>query len=357
MNQKSSTKRRNSASQTKACRRRWRVALLALVAIVVIAGAGLAWLGAKAWHRYDGSTSVRVYLPQDTDCQALADSLKTRLGAFGDDVYALWKMRGCDIDRVHGSYVIAPGDRAWSVTNRLRTGTQTPVKVTFNNVRTIGELSRIVSRNLEFDSAAFEQAMDTVLRARNFRRAEYPAAFLPDTYEFYWTANPKHVVNTMLEVRDNFWDSARRGKAEELFLTPRQISTIASIVEEETAKSDERPKVARLYLNRLNHNMKLQADPTVKFAVGDFSIRRITGEHLKVNSPYNTYQHVGLPPGPIRVPERSTIDAVLNAPRHDYLFMCAKEDFSGYHNFAKDFNEHRANAQRYQSELNRRNIK
>jgi UPF0755 protein len=356
MNQKSSTKRRNSSSRGKLSGRRWRVAFMALVAVILVGAATAWWLGAKVWNKYDGEKPVRIYLPEGSDAQTLADTLSVRLGAFGKDVYSLWKLRCGDEDRLHGSYVIKPGDRAWSVTNRLRTGTQTPVKVTFNNVRTLGELADIVSRHLEFDSTSFMLAMDTVLHHRHLHRAEYPAAFLPDTYEFYWTATPHHVVSKMLEVRDEFWDSLRLAKADNLFLTPVQITTIASIVEEETAKKDERPLVARLYINRLNNNMKLQADPTVKFAVGDFSLKRITGKQLAVNSPYNTYKYFGLPPGPIRIPERATIDAVLDAPEHDWLYMCAKEDFSGYHNFATNFSEHQANARRYQSELNRLNI-
>ena len=139
-------------------------------------------------------------------------------------------------------------------------------------------------------------------------------------------------------------------------LTPVDVATIASIVEEETAKSDERPKVARLYINRVDRNMPLQADPTVKFAVGDFSLRRITNKHLQGESPHHTYLHAGLPPGPIRIAAKSTLEAVLNAPMHNYLYMCAKEDFSGYHNFAVDYNTHLNNARRYQAELNRRKI-
>ncbi|MEG0253878.1 MAG: endolytic transglycosylase MltG, partial [Muribaculaceae bacterium] len=149
----------------------------------------------------------------------------------------------------------------------------------------------------------------------------------------------------------------RISKAKALGLTPFEITTLASIVEEETSKSDERGKVARLYLNRLAKGMLLQADPTVKFAIGDFSIKRVTKEHLRVQSPYNTYVNAGLPPSPIRFPEKSTIDAVLNAPAHDYTFMCAKEDFSGYHNYTTSFSVHLANARIYQAALNARGIK
>ena len=160
-----------------------------------------------------------------------------------------------------------------------------------------------------------------------------------------------------MDYRNRFWDKSRRSKAARLGLTPAEVATIASIVEEETAKTDEKPKVARLYLNRLQKGIKLQADPTVKFASGDFSLRRITGKHLAIESPYNTYKISGLPPGPIRVPASSTLDAVLNAPNHNYIYMCAKEDFSGYHNFASDYATHQANARRYQAELNRRGIR
>ena len=164
----------------------------------------------------------------------------------------------------------------------------------------------------------------------------------------------------MSQVADSykrFWTDERRAKARKLGLTPVGVATLASIVEEETAKADERPRVARLYLNRLNKGIKLQADPTVKFAIGDFAIRRISGRMLKTPSPYNTYIVVGLPPGPIRLVETATIDGVLDAPQHPYIYMCAKEDFSGYHNFATDYKSHIANARRYQAELNKRNIR
>lgn len=161
----------------------------------------------------------------------------------------------------------------------------------------------------------------------------------------------------MTQYRDRFWTDDRREKARKLGLTPVEVATLASIVEEESAKPDEYPAIARLYMNRLKKGMLLQADPTVKYATGNFALRRITGEHLRTPSPYNTYLHPGLPPGPLRTPSKSTIDRVLSAPAHTYLYMCAKEDFSGYHNFASDYATHTANARRYQKELNRRGIK
>ncbi|MDE5595777.1 MAG: endolytic transglycosylase MltG, partial [Muribaculaceae bacterium] len=165
------------------------------------------------------------------------------------------------------------------------------------------------------------------------------------------------LVKRLSDIRDKFWNEERRAKAASMGINPVGIATVASIVEEETAKKDERPKVARLYLNRLKRGMLLQADPTVKFAIGDFGLRRIYNTHLTVDSPYNTYKYKGLPPGPIRIPERSTLEAVLDAPAHNYIYMCAKEDFSGYHNFATDIAEHNRNAARYHRALSQRNIR
>ena len=160
----------------------------------------------------------------------------------------------------------------------------------------------------------------------------------------------------MKKFSDSFWSSSRKEKAEKLGLTPDEVIALAAIVEGETAKADEKGKVARLYLNRLKQHIKLQADPTVKFALGDFALRRLRLSDTRIESPWNTYYVEGLPPGPICIPEKSSIEAVLDAPEHDYIYMCAKEDFSGYHNFATSYSEHEANAKRYQNALNERNI-
>jgi UPF0755 protein len=218
------------------------------------------------------------------------------------------------------------------------------------------QLAERVAGKMEWSATDFLLACDTVLPGFGFKKETFAAAFFPDTYEFYWSNEPDKVVKRLLEYRNNYWTEERRAKAKSMGLTPVEVSTIASIVEEETNKRDERPVVARLYLNRLNKGMMLQADPTVKYAVGDFSLRRITRQHLEINSPYNTYKNVGLPPGPIRIVEKTTLDAVLNAPKHNYLYMCAKEDFSGRHNFAADFATHQRNAAKYHAELNRRKI-
>lgn len=332
--------------------------LIALTVIVVVIGAVAAWGYSIAFNRYDGPEPVRIYVPAGWTEQQLRDMLTSSLGAdYGGDVYMLFAHRGGKMDKVIGSYVINPGDRAWSVSNRLRTGTQAPVQLTFNNVRTLPELAKRIAEKFAWTPEQFLAAADTVLPTLGYdSREQYMAAFAPDSYEFYWTTTPDKVVRTIAGYRDKFWNDSRLHKAKELGLTPVQVATLASIVEEETAKTDERGKVARLYLNRLGEGMKLQADPTVKFAVGNFALKRIGGNMLNTPSPYNTYHVNGLPPGPIRIVENATIDAVLNAPKHSYLYMCAKSDFSGYHDFASDYNTHLANARRYQSELNRRGI-
>lgn len=307
---------------------------------------------------FDGDEPVRVNIPAGSDEPCVRAILEGRLGAsFGGRVATLWKRQGGNAERAHGSYVVEPGAEAIRVSRQLLSGRQTPVRLTYNNIRTFEQLASRVGDVLELDSASFAAACDSLLPVAGFAgKEQYAAAFLPDTYEFYWTTDPGAVVAKLLDHRNKFWNDDRRGKAEELGLSPVDVATLASIVEEETNKADERPKVARLYMNRLDRNMPLQADPTVKFAVGDFSLRRLTGKHLSIESPYNTYKINGLPPGPIRMAEASTIDAVLNAPEHKYLYMCAKSDFSGYHDFAETYDRHRINAARYHIALNRRGV-
>lgn len=305
---------------------------------------------------YKGKTQW-IYIENKYTEAELCDSLKQKLGDdFGLKIYRLWSLKGGSVQGSCGAYKVESGVSAWNLCDDIVEGRQTPVLVTFNNVRTMEQLAKRISKQMLFDDKAFLEACDSVLQAEGFAPEEYPAAFFPDTYEFYWNASSQEVIKKLLKYYRKYWNEERVSKAKSLGLTPIQVSTIASIVEEETNKTDERPKVARLYLNRIEKGMRLQADPTLKFAIGDFSIRRLLNEHIEVESPYNTYKNDGLPPGPIRIVNKKTLEAVLNAPKHDYLFMCAKEDFSGYHNFAVDYATHKINANRYQAELNRRKI-
>lgn len=332
-----------------------RIGLILMITIGVIITIGL--LGYLYISNTYRGESTWLYIPQNATPQSIKDSLTTHLGEHGNRIFTMWNVADGNAETAHGAYLIKSGDKELDIARRLKRGQQTPIKITINNCRTLSQLAEKISINMEMNVNDFLASCDSILPDAGFNKQEqYPAAFLPDTYEFYWSSEPQRVVKRLLDYRNKFWNEERRAKAKAHGLTPVKVMTLASIVEEETNKNNEKPLVARLYLNRLHKNMPLQADPTVKFAVGDFSLRRITRQHLQVESPYNTYKQTGLPPGPIRIVNKSTIDAVLDAPKHKYLYMCAKEDFSGYHNFATDYSTHQKNAQRYQAELNKRKI-
>lgn len=304
-----------------------------------------------------GQEGKWVYIPKGSTESAVKDSIMTIGEETGKATISSISVMGKISDVKPGAYRISAGDKPIRIARRMLYGHQTPVKVIFNNIRTMDQLAAKVSSQMSFSSDNFMQACDTILTKAGYRKEQFQAAFIPDSYEFYWTADAATVVNTLLSHHDKFWTDLRKSKAAQLGLTPSDVAIVASIVEEESAKKSEHGIIARLYINRLDRNMPLQADPTVKFAVGDFSLRRITQQHIQKRSPYNTYLNHGLPPGPIRIPEKTTLDEVLNCSKHDYIYMCAKEDFSGYHNFASDYNTHLANARRYQAELNKRGIK
>ncbi len=333
----------------------WMLAGVGVLCLVLAVGGYMVWRYVSM--PFSAEEPVRIYIPGGASCEDIRGILESSTGAgYGGRVYMLWKKMDGTPTRSHGSYVIDPGMSAVSAARMILQGRQTPVRLTFNNIRLMSQLAARVGRVMEADSAGFMAALTEEL-SDAYSKAEYPAAFVPDTYEFYWTAPASDIVDLLVAHRNSVWTPERQKKAETKGLTPVQVATVASIVEEETVKADERPKVAALYLNRLKKGMKLQADPTVKYAIGDFSLRRITGRHLAVESPYNTYRIAGLPPGPIRIPELSAIDAVLDAPATDNLYMCAREDFSGYHNFTSSYARHLENARRYQAALDRRGIK
>jgi len=257
-----------------------------------------------------------------------------------------------------GRYAISPDMTIRDAIRVLQSGRQTPVKFTFNNIRTKEDLAKRVSDQLMFsEKELFTALSDSATAAQfGFTTETFLCMFIPNTYELYWDTKLNAFLKRMDTEYKKFWTDARKNKAKDINLTPIEVSILASIVEEECYFTDEYPIVAGLYLNRLSRGQLLQADPTVKFAVGDFALRRVLNRHLETDSPYNTYKHAGLPPGPIRVPSIKGIDAVLTPAKHDYLYMCAKEDFSGRHNFAKTHAEHDRNATRYRMALNQRRI-
>lgn len=257
-----------------------------------------------------------------------------------------------------GRYVIRPGENVYHVFSRLYRGYQEPMNLTIGSVRTPDRLARNIGRQLMIDSAEIAGWMNdsTFLQKMGYTPETLPCLFIPETYQVYWDMSAEEFFKRMQKEHQKFWNRERLDKADAIGMTPVEVCTLASIVEEETNHNPEKPMVAGLYINRLHAGMPLQADPTIKFALQDFGLRRITNAHLAVDSPYNTYRNTGLPPGPIRIPSPIGLDAVLNYAKHNYLYMCAKEDFSGTHNFASSYAEHMRNARKYWDALNKRKI-
>ena len=257
-----------------------------------------------------------------------------------------------------GKYKIPNGISNYRLIKRLRNKEQMPVKVTFNNIRTKEQLAGRLSSLLMPDSTSIINLLNDrfFLSAYGLTPGIAVIYFIPNTYELFWDTDAEKLFGRMEYEYNKFWTDERKAKAAAIPLTETEVSILASIVEEETNKSAERPIVAGLYINRLRKGMPLQADPTVKFAINDFGIQRVLLKHLEVDSPYNTYKYTGLPPGPIRTPSINSIDAVLNYKTHNYIYMCAKETLNGEHNFAVTLSEHLNNAAKYQKALNQMRI-
>lgn len=232
------------------------------------------------------------------------------------------------------------------------------VRLTIPTVRTVEDLAGRIGHVIDADSAEIMAVFgdSALIDSLGYDRQTLPALFIPNTYEVWQSESPLKLLLRLKREHDAFWTPQRLHQAEAQQLTPIEVMTLASIVEQETANDEERPMIAGMYLNRLRRDMPLQADPTVKFALQDFGLRRIMHEHLEVDSPYNTYKYPGLPPGPICIPSLASIKAVLSPASHNYIYMCAREDFSGTHNFAETYNEHLRNAHKYARALNEAGI-
>lgn len=258
-----------------------------------------------------------------------------------------------------GRYEINAGMNNNEIINMLRSGRQKPLDVIFNNIRTSEQLAGTVARQIEADSVSILKILNDTdfLKQYNLNPETARIIFIPNTYEFYWNTDAKKFFMRMLSEYKKFWTDQRRKEAASLGLSIAGVSILASIVDKETNKNDEKPRIAGVYLNRLRDNWKLQADPTVVYAVGDFDMKRVLTAYLDIDSPYNTYKYPGLPPGPICLPTIAGIDAVLNAEKNDYYFFVAKPDGSGYHHFSKTYNQHLNFARQFHESLNERNIR
>ena len=322
-----------------------------IVVLAVCAGFVLTLLTAKVPAR-NGEGDWFIYIDRDDTPDSV--KVKSDLGWRWDIYNKVFSFRPRT-----GRYRVQPGTKCLELYRGLRNGIQEPVKLVVPNSRTMDKLAAALSESLMVDSAEIATALtdSAYCDTHGYTTATIPALFIPNTYEVYWDISVDKLVERMERENSRFWTAERKAKADAIGLTHEQVATLASIVDEETANNAEKPMIAGLYLNRLRLGIPLQADPTVKFAVGDFSLRRILNVHLKTESPYNTYQIAGLPPGPIRIASIAGLEAVLNHAEHNYLYMCAKEDFSGTHNFATTLAEHYRNARRYQKALNARGIR
>ena len=301
-----------------------------------------------------GKENRVIIIPNDASFETVQKILHE--GQYVQDLISfsfLAKLMDYDEAVKPGRYILQANMNNLTAVRFLRAGLQEPVKITFNNVRLIPELSEKITRNLGTTPQEFEAGLIQFAMSNNygFNKDNVLCMFIPNTYEVYYNIRVESLIERMHGEFENFWNEERTAKAKALGLSPVEVSILASIVQAESVRRDEAPIIAGLYVNRLKQGIALQADPTLVFAVGDFTLKRVLDEHKAVNSPYNTYMYRGLPPGPINMPEIHSLDAVLNYFKSDYIYMCAKEDFSGRHNFTASYDQHLRNAARYQNAL------
>lgn len=257
-----------------------------------------------------------------------------------------------------GHYMLKAGMNNRQLLTKLRSGAQDPVELTYNNIRTIPDLAGNLAKQIEADSLTILTKLKDrdYVKTLGYTPENVISMFIPNTYQVYWNIPVEKLLERMDKECEAFWNPSREEKLKQIGLTRLEAYSLASIVEKESNRDKEKPDIAGVYMNRLHQGWLLQADPTLVFALGDFSIKRVLNVYKTLDSPYNTYKYHGLPPGPICIPSIASIDAVLNYSRHDYMYFCAREDFSGYHNFAATLDQHNLNAQRYQEALNRQGI-
>lgn len=335
---------------------------MAVVGILMLAGGAIAY---DYYHRiyspnvYLSVDNTYLYIPTGSEFEDVVHGLSEN-GFIQNTGSFRWlseqKMYTKNIKP--GRYRIENGMSNNELINLLRSGNQEPIKVSFEYIILREHLAGRLTRVLEADSLQLLQMLNSSEWSTKygFNPETFMTMFIPNTYEMWWNTSEQELIERMANEYRRFWNSDRKEKASKLGLSQSEVSILASIVQRETTKNDEKPTVAGVYYNRLQKGMLLQADPTLVYAVGDYSIRRVLNKHKKVDSPYNTYKHKGLPPGPICLPSISSIDAVLNLEPHKYLFFCAKPDGSGYHSFASNYTQHLKNARAFQKELNRRKV-
>ncbi len=353
-------KKRSSAKRKRASHKGiLSVFAMSLVLLVLL------WIALKYYNKIWRSNViakdgfVELFIPSDPtyeEVYALLDFSGALVSM--DDFDWVVHRKGVENRFKGGRYLLSNGMNNNEIINMFRAGHQSPVRVTFNNIRTVEELAGQLANRLEPDSIEFLLAFknDSLLSSYNVSEGSLFGHILPNTYEMWWTTTPEGFLQRMFREYEMFWNDERIAKADTIGLSPFEVLVLASIVDEETVKADEKARVAGLYLNRLQKGIRLQADPTIKYVMNDFSVKRVLSKDLLIDSPYNTYIYAGLPPGPIRMPSIQGVEAVLNFEKHNYLYMCAKEDFSGYHSFARTLQQHNQNAARYRAALHKLKI-
>ncbi len=353
----------SSHLKRKKARSRRRNFILTILAILIIGGAITGFYG------YQLIYSPNVWLNGQPSA-----AFNIKSGSTWQDVKKVLYAKGTIINRESferlaeimkypdhiksGHYILKEGMSNRQIISKLRTKQQDPVKLVFNNIRIKEELAGHIGEQLEFDSVSLLKLLDSTdyLKSLGFTADNIISMFIPNTYEVYWDITPEKFMDRMHKEYLAFWTDERKARLNEIKLTELQAITLASIVEKESNMNDEKPDIAGVYMNRLHKGWLLQADPTLVYAMGNFNIKRVLNVYKTIDSPYNTYKYIGLPPGPICLPSIASIDAALNYRQHQYLYFCAREDFSGYHNFAVTMQEHLLNAAKYQQALDQRGI-
>lgn len=332
---------------------------LTAVAVLVLVSLGSIYYCLFSSISGDGKTH-HIYIDNDDNIDSVYTKLAEVSNGHGMASFKLLAGISSYKNNIRsGCYEISEDNGALNVFRKMKNGLQSPIKLVIPSVRTVEKLAATIAKKIMPDSAAIVRALkdQSVCRKYGYTTETIMCMFIPNTYDIYWNTSVENLLERMDEESKKFWNEERTHKAEAMELDKNQVITLASIVDEETSNDAEKPIIAGMYYNRLKADMPLQADPTIKFALKRFELKRIYHNMLQTDSPYNTYKNTGLPPGPIRIPSVKGIDAVLNHVKHDFIYMCAKEDFSGTHNFAVTYDEHLNNARKYTEALNKRGVK
>lgn len=333
---------------------RWAIMLCVIAVVVAVAG----------YHLFYGNSldkELSVYVGSKMTYEEVVEQIHPHLRTeFHRKAFDIYASRLNLSERLNvGHYKFAENENVIRLVRRIALGEQTPVKLVVRGARTLPQLAGRLAKQIDADSVTMLNALrdKALCKELGYVNDSVIAMFIPNTYEVYWSTTPEKLMRRMKREYNAFWNESRTAKLKRCGLSKYQVITLAAIVYEESKKRDEMPTIAGVYINRLRRDMKLQADPTVKYAIGDFALRRILYKHLKYESPFNTYINQGLPPAPICIPSVVAIDAVLDYKEHDYIYFCARPEFDGRHNFARTLDEHNANARRYSEALNRLKIK